>query len=84
VIVNGQARQPNDLGFAGGIDVEHLLIRLHLNQGVNLRNINKLAPYLNTSGQVINLTLTSSPALVVPAYLGGAVINAAIANLANY
>ncbi len=84
VLINGVARQPNNLGLAGGVDVEHLLIRLHLNQNVNVRNIAKIAAFNNTSGQVMNLTLSSSPALNVPGYLGGVVIHQAIANHAAY
>ena len=58
--------------------------RTHLNAGIPLRNMNKLAAYTNASGQTINLTLTSTPVLNVPNYLGGAVINAAILNNNNY
>jgi hypothetical protein len=78
VTVDGHARQPNNLGFAGGIDVEHLLIRLHLTQGIPIRNYNKVFPYNNTSPNTINLQLMGAGGNAVPAYLGGAVINVAI------
>lgn len=84
VFVDGHARPPNDLGIAGGVDVEHLLIRLHMAQGINVRNITKTAPFTNTSGHRINLTLTANAPLNVPNYLGGAGIAVAIANGASY
>lgn len=84
VQVNGRSHQPNNLGVAGGIGVEHLLVRLHMTRNIPVRNMNKTAAYLNNSGNIINLTLMSQPALAVPAYLGGAVINVAIANGNHY
>lgn len=54
--VDGQNRQPDNLGFAGGIDVEHLLIRTHMDQGQEVRNIVKTDYYRNTSGSVIRCT----------------------------
>lgn len=85
VIIDGHPRQPNNLGIAGGIDVEHLLIRLHINQGVSVRNISKLIQYTNNTGTVMNLSLTTSPAVgAVPAYLGGAPVNVAIASGNRY
>lgn len=84
VTVDGQARQPDALGYAGGIDVEHLLIRLHINLAIPLRNYNKVYPYNNTSGQTINLQLAGTGGLAVPAYLGGAVINVVIPNNGAY
>src|SRR5690606_18362513 len=71
VEVDGRPRPPDDLGYSAGIDVEHLLIRLHLKQGISVRNIGKLGAFVNNTGQRIALTLTAAVGQNVPAYLGG-------------
>ena len=76
VEVNGISRRPNTLGYAGGVDVEHLMIRLHLTMGVNVRNMNKVVPYRNFTGQELHLEMNAP----VPAYLGAFGIHVVIGN----
>jgi hypothetical protein len=59
--VDGVNRTPGDNGVAGGVDVEHLLIRTYIqNIGVNVRNIQKTAEFNNNTGQQINWTLNNN------------------------
>lgn len=53
ITVNGVSRPPHDNGISAGVDVEHLLIRSYTQQGRGVRNISKVAPFANTSGQTI-------------------------------
>jgi hypothetical protein len=69
IFVNGIARPPHQTGVAGGIDVEHLLIRLYVSQGQNVRNIQKVLPFTNNHGQRLDCTFINPAAWVhfVPA-----------------
>lgn len=53
ITVNGVSRPPHDNGVSAGIDVERLLIRSYMQQGRGVRNISKVAPFANASGQTI-------------------------------
>ncbi|HEX8396375.1 MAG TPA: hypothetical protein VF644_02945 [Pyrinomonadaceae bacterium] len=53
ITVGGVPRPPHNNGISAGIDVENLLIRSYMQQGHGVRNIAKVAPFLNNSGQTI-------------------------------
>jgi hypothetical protein len=83
VTVNGQARQPDNQGYAGGYDVEHLLIRLHLRLFISVRQFNKIHAFSNNTGQRIDLRVDAANGLAVPAYLGGVAFTTPIASGTN-
>jgi len=56
IFVNGIASPPHNNGVSSGIDVEHLLIRLYISQGHNVRNISKTAVFTNNHGTSLNCT----------------------------
>ncbi|MGH1384418.1 hypothetical protein [Kordia sp.] len=59
--IDGVNRTPGEDGVAGGIDVEHLLIRTYIqNIGLNVRNIQKTAVFNNNTGEQINWTLNNN------------------------
>lgn len=62
ILIDGVSRTPQDYGIAGGIDVEHLLIRLYIAFGHRLRNIDKTGNYQNTHGQRLDCYFTNPSA----------------------
>jgi len=59
--VDGKFRTPGDDGIAGGIDVEHLLIRTYINSlNENVRNIQKVTPFINNTGTLLSWNLLNS------------------------
>lgn len=63
--VNGVNTTPGNTGIAGGIDVEHLLIRTYMGHlNLPVRNIQKTAAFQNASGQRIDWTLTNNAGIV--------------------
>jgi hypothetical protein len=60
ILVNGIPRTPGNLGIAVGIDVEHLLIRMHLTQGNGVRNMGKINPFINNLPNAINCTVLNN------------------------
>src|SRR5262245_36742703 len=45
VLYNNRPKPPNKHGRCMGIDVERLMIRLHLKRNISLRNITKIRPF---------------------------------------
>ena len=66
VLTNNVITPPGDNGVTWGppaLDVEHLLIRTHMNpNGLNLavRNLNKTLPFVNHQGTVLTVTLVDN------------------------
>ena len=60
IFVDGNPRPPGNLGISAGIDVENLLIRLYTRQNNGVRNIAKLAPFVNNHGQRLDCSLNNN------------------------
>ncbi len=61
ILVNGAPATPGDIGISAGIDVEALLIRTYLmHLQWNVRNIQKVTPFTNGTGTVLQWTLTNA------------------------
>ena len=59
--VNGANATPGNDGISGGIDVEHLLIRTYIRHiGVNVRNIQKVGPFQNSTGELLRWSLVNN------------------------